>query len=186
MKKQKDEKIFYLTCEGFAKLLANRCPLENRDKIIASLVIAYITTSRNGSSQVNKKLRACLNTFMHLFKRIDLVALVGSFLPTLKFLIAKHASMDVQRELGKLFYFLTADSKNQRPTLMNNLAREILENADDYMYIQRLIEILIEFRVHQCDVVEFDFDSVDLLRRLHDQMQLIMASFSCWNDSSSN
>lgn len=182
---KKDEKIYYFTCEGFAKLLANRCALENRDKIIASLVIAYMTTTTTTISDdekatsgfsMNKKLLACLNAFLHLLKRVDLVALVRSFLPTLKFLISKQASLETQRRLAKLFYFLTGETKNQRQTLMIDVMKEIFDNIDDYLYIQRLIEILIEFRVHQCDVCETDSRSVDLLRNIYNQLHLILVS----------
>lgn len=130
-----------------------------------------MTTSQDGGSKsaVNKKLLACLNSFLHVFKKVNLSALVGSFLPTLKFLISKQSNTNVLRRLAKLFYFLTSGTKNQRQALMLSLLREMFDNIDDYMYIQRMIEILIEFRIHQCDV-----KNLQLLNDVYTQLQLIL------------
>lgn len=160
-----------MTCEGFCKLLANRCRLESREKIaVTYLLIAYTTTSRQEKpTPMAQKLLACLNSFFHVYKRVNLAALVDSFLPTLKFLVLQQTSMNVMRHLAKFFYFLTGDTINQRQLLMLSVTREILDNIDDLMYIQRLIEVLVEFRVHQCDV-----GSVQLLNQLYDHLQLIL------------
>ena len=169
----KDENISYVACEGFAKLLVNHCPLENSERIIAHMLIAYLSSSGE-TSQTSKRLIGCLNSFFQIYKRLSrqcLRNLIGAFQPTLKFLLGKNSSLTALKRLAKLFYYLTDETKNLRQCLVLTILDEMFANIDDFYYVQKLIDVLLEFRIHQCDV---DGSNVESLDRIQALIQLVI------------
>lgn len=139
-----------MACEGFAKLLLNNCRLENKTKILTNLLIVYLTSSNTSNS--NKKLLACLCSFFDHFKQQDAVSLIQSYLPSLRFLTLKQKGLQILKKCANFFYFITNDTISMRQILILQTIEEILRNFNDFYFVQRMIEVLLEFNVHQCDI----------------------------------
>lgn len=182
----KDEKIHFIACEGFSKLLIKRCLPENTEKYVARLLITYMTLESGGGGGggdehqdlERKKLLSCLATFFRIYIRAGAgrATLTNAFMPAFKYLVAKKTSLPVLRKFAKFFYTLSwRAGARMRQTLMENVLDEITASLDDFYHSQKLVDVLLEFQMHDSDVGN-DGSDLEGLERILLQIQRIIVS----------
>ncbi len=135
----------------------------------------------------NEKVLSCLSHFFQLFvqKIQNLNLLVKIFVPLVNYSFKKSYSMQFMRKIASFFYYLTSGftlsdkeekkTNNTRLFLIDSILDEICKTKfNDYFNVQKWIEILIEFNVHQFDVCDDEKEIDDLLRESLEYLQEIM------------
>jgi hypothetical protein len=185
-----DKNVRFIAFEGFAKLLLNKCWIPNSHVIFSKLIITYIsevepeTTSQKQQTQQEDhiQLKPCLSTFFRVYieqnkeKLDDLVQF--SFMPTLKYAVNKNSSGFNKRKISDFIYYLTFNTKRGiRQLLMTKILEEIYKDLNEFKLINRWIEVLLEFNVHQLDIDQDNLKELDSLNKIVSQMTQILAHF---------
>lgn len=183
-----------MTCEGFCKLLTNKTPVRNRQKILINLIQIYVL-GENSSDEIDqesvdtiKKLKSTLCCFFDAFELSDpdnRTLMTKTFIPLMRFLTTRNMSPVQLRLVAKFYYNRTVYTTNVRQQLVDGLLDEIFKNSDDFYLNQKLIEILIEFNIGHGDLETPDTDndprlnnSMKVLLNITNKMQkLIVISF---------
>lgn len=158
----------------------NNIQVPSRSLLLSKLVLAYFRCDRETNADLEvKQLKACLGEFFIQFKKDHVhngvyfyrnsVLLSKTIKIVIKYLIRKNLSINDLKYVAKFYYYLSSDCKNTRLIIINLILDETLKA--NYYLMQKLIDILIEFTVHESDV---DDTSKKYLNLVHQQLEDLM------------
>lgn len=190
----KDPLCKYLACEGFCKLFLNNCSIPNKKNVLPKLVLTLFgeETSINSSvenTKMNSKLKACLCEFFNQFKLDkkfggkntyrNIISLSKTIRTVLIFLIKKNSSVSSLKRVANFYYYITSEIKNARLLIVSSILKEIATSFNNFYLVQKLIEILCEFNIHQSDLDLEDnrSNTMKALDQVNDQFVNLIVSF---------
>lgn len=174
-----NDEIAFVAFEGFAKLLIFNCKLPNKQKVLTKMLLTYFSNENEDDekARINRhRLKECLSCFFETYSRLNsnkMHELVKMFTPTSKLVLTKKMFNVNTKQMAKYFYSLTSGTTFMRQFIMSQIMDEIYLKLDDLNWIQKWIELLLEFELHQVNVVE-NVSNKNILEKLHTQLNRLL------------
>ena len=134
----------------------------------SSSVVSCSEISHEATMQHQLRLKSMLCTFFHGFvdcnkNQYDMCKL-AIFL--FKFKLEKNASVSSLKKIATWFYDLAHGGKGLRQLMVESILDQVIQVLGDYCLIQKWMNILLEFEIHQCDVEEKNPAALEDLKRI--------------------
>ncbi len=121
----------------------------------------------------NNKLKSCLCQFFESFTIASIQnrdAMSKMAIPMFKYCLDNSKQNIGLKKIVNFFYYFTSETKNKRQFVVIAILNQIMENLSDFNLLQKWIEVLIEFNIHQSDVECDSNVSIILLKEIHSQI----------------
>ena len=146
--------------QGFAKLLILRPELvNNKKKILFRILCSYFAEEHKDSNdnliKIDLNLKSCLCTFLDIFYRLNYgnkQELSSLAIPLLELAFDVHYAFNLKK-IANFFYYITRNELSmERLSIINFIIDRVIQNFNDFYKMQRWIEILLEFNIHQSNL----------------------------------
>jgi hypothetical protein len=174
-----NSEIAFVAFEGFAKLLIFNCKLPNKQRVLTKMLLAYFSNQIEDAERArsnDQRLKECLSCFFETYSRLNsnnMYEMVKLFTSTSKLVLLKKMFIVNVKQMAKYFYSLTSGIALMRQIIMSQIMDEIYVKLDDLNWIQKWIELFLEFELHQANIVA-NMSNKNILEKLHNQLNRLL------------
>ena len=171
-----------MSLEGFAKLLMCGWMFEGRTAILSKMLVAYFSSDAADQSSSRQREKSLLCSFFDVFTAASakhVAELVGLFVPTARYLLDKSdCSKCNVRSMANYVYYTVCSRERFSLDILSALLAQVTAHVHNFNRMQKWIDILLEFNVHQanvrCACEQLQAQDFDQLCLIVDAMQQIL------------